>query len=136
MTYRTKKGEELLALLRTDPDRVWTPAQICARMSPDGAGESTLYRHLSRLVASGQVRRLCDGHTRHFSYQYIGEDTCAAHLHLKCTVCGRLIHLEGTLTRALENALRAQTGFETDDRNTLLYGRCAACVARGKEEED
>lgn len=131
MTYHTKKREALLALLREHPSDALPLESIVEAIAPGGVGRSTVYRLLSELVESGTLKKIPDARGHHFSYQYIGTSACVDHLHLKCTVCGRLIHLDHETTELLERRLKRTSGFILDD-TTLLYGTCAVCNPGGK----
>ena len=127
MIYNTEKRAELLDFLKHGDGRAFTVEEICAAILQDGKGKSTVYRLISKLVDEGEVRRIADGKTRHVTYQYIHSGHCAEHLHLKCKECGKLIHLDGELSCALERRILKTEGF-TLDGGALLYGRCEECV--------
>lgn len=128
MNYKTGKKSEVIAFLR-ERGGAFTIEQICDSVAEGGSGRSTVYRLVSELVASGEVRRISDGRTRHCTYQYVGGEDCRGHLHLKCKGCGRLIHLDEGTTADLERTLLAREGFSIDI-SELLLGRCVECAAR------
>ena len=127
MIYNTEKRTEVLDFLKRGGGRAYSIEEICAAILKDGKGKSTVYRLVSKLVDEGDVRRIADGKTRHVTYQYIHSGHCAEHLHLKCKGCGKLIHLDGELSCALEERILKTEGF-TLDLGALLYGRCSHCV--------
>ena len=133
MIYNTEKRAELLDFLKFGEGQAFSIEEICAAILKDGRGKSTVYRLISRLVDEGAVRRIADGKTRHVTYQYIHFGHCAEHLHLKCKECGRLIHLDGELSCALEKRILKTEGFVLDG-GALLYGKCESCIY-GKEEK-
>ena len=124
--YQTAKRRELLTLLSRDPDRAYTPEELSAALSDDGHGKSTVYRLLSRFEDEGVVRKITDGKHR-ACYQYIGTEACHHHLHLQCSVCGRLFHADEETTHLFEDRLKACFGFSLSDTTTVLMGRCHGC---------
>ncbi len=129
MSYKTGKKGEVIAFLR-ERGGAYTIEQICDSVAEGGSGRSTVYRLVSELVASGEVRRISDGRTRHCTYQYVGGESCRGHLHLKCKECGRLIHLDEGTTEILERMLLKCEGFSIDI-SELLIGRCGECSVGG-----
>ncbi len=125
--YHTEKREEISRFLKTHAEVAFSLEEICHAICPDGKGKSTVYRLVSRFVDEGSVRKIADVKTRHNSYQWIGE-SCAHHLHLKCTVCGRVIHLDHETSHQFENTLRHALSFLLDEEQTLLFGKCKSCV--------
>ncbi len=130
MVYKTGKKERITEFLKSHNDESFTLEEICERIAPDGKGWSTVYRLVSSLVDDGEVYRLSDGRTRHFTYQYLGGDECHTHLHLKCSECGRLIHLDTEISHELEERLASIGGFSIEEGATL-HGRCGECSACG-----
>lgn len=130
MTYNTTARAKLVAFLKENAERAFTLEEICDAILEDGHGRSTVYRLVSKLVESGCVRRISDGKTRKATYQFIGGDKCAEHLHLKCNGCGKLIHLDSEISHALGDAIKKSRGF-TLDEGTLIFGRCRDCEEGG-----
>ena len=127
MGYMTGNKERILGFLLENANSSYTLEQICAALTTDGKGKSTVYRIVSRLVAEGCVRRLSDGKTRHCTYQYVGGEHCHHHLHLKCKGCGRLVHLGEGESRRFERVLLDIGGFVIEE-GTLLFGTCKECA--------
>jgi Fur family ferric uptake transcriptional regulator len=127
MTYNTEKRAELLRFFSERSTEAYSLDEVCEILLPDGKGKSTVYRLISRFVDEGAVRKIADVRTRHNSYQWIGEG-CSHHLHLKCTVCGQVIHLDHETSHKFENTLRAALSFMLDEEQTLLFGTCKGCT--------
>ena len=127
MTYDTKREQALLALLREGGERGLTLREISDKLTPDGKGKSTIFRLLAALSARGVIRKLPDGQGHHFVYQYTESEHCHHHLHLKCTDCGRFIHLTDKLSALLCDALRKEGHFTLDGERSILFGKCEAC---------
>ena len=130
--YKTEQKRLLLEFLAKNGDRSYTIDEIVDGIYADAGesslGKSTVYRLISRFVLEGSVRKIADGHSRHNTYQWIGE-SCHHHLHLKCTGCGVVIHLDHETSHALESTLRTTLSFLLDEQQTLLFGKCKRCAA-------
>ena len=129
MTYNTDRRNEIIALLSSESERAFTTEEICDRLLT-GGGKSTIYRIISELTEKGVIRKLSDRNTRHVRYQYLGERTCAEHLHLKCKSCERLIHLDKSASQLIMNFISSTDSF-TLDPTEILSGVCRLC----KEQE-
>lgn len=130
MTYKTEQKDKLLAFLLAQSHRQLAMSEIISAMKAEGVGESTVYRLMRELVDSGRVRRFVLGCNRRFFYQAVNSPSCEHHMHLKCIVCGRLVHLNGFVSDFIEQQVLAANRFAIDENMTLLYGRCAACRQR------
>jgi len=131
--YRTKQREIILRFLQNNSGRHLTADDVCDHLRAGGTavGRATVYRHLERMVESGEVRRykMDDAGA---CYQYSGgEEDCGTHHHLKCTECGRLFHMECDVLNTIAGHVREHHGFVLDSERTVLYGRCADCNERG-----
>ena len=126
MKYNTGKRERIIRFLRINSEKSFTLEEITMNIVPDGNGKSTVYRIVSELVASGKLKRLSDGKTRHCTYQYVGDENCISHLHLKCRDCGKLIHLRDEISREFASTLLSEGGFMLD-AGAMLFGKCADC---------
>lgn len=130
MTYNTEKRVQISEFLSKRRDEAFSVDEIMAALSTDGGGRSTYYRIISSMVKEGAVRKITDDLSRHTTYQYLGGEHCAEHLHLKCKECGRLIHLDHETSHRLEAEILSAGGFALEE-GTLLFGRCNDCVREG-----
>ncbi len=127
MGYSTGKKELITELLSHNHDKSYTIEEISEAVTYDGRGKSTVYRLISELVREGVLRRLSDGKTRHCTYQYVGDEHCHKHMHLKCNGCGKLIHLDENTTRAFEKKILSLGGFSIEE-GSFIYGKCKECT--------
>ena len=147
-TYRTAARRQLVELFSARPDRHFTAEQVCAllcdteeriaqgdrKRGGEFIGKSTVYRQLARLCEEGLLRRFEDTDTGGAAvhvYQYVTGEDCDAHFHLKCTACGRVVHLECDHMSTLLAHIRAEHGFSVDQGSSILYGLCDRCQAKG-----
>ena len=128
--YHTDQKDRLLDFLGQNTTRQLKMEEIVSAL--DGkVGKSTVYRLMRSLVEEGRVRRFELGRTIY--YQYLSGAACDSHLHLKCTVCGRMQHLDCSVSTFLRRQILATDRFELDDRLTLLFGLCADCRERASK---
>ena len=131
--YNTRQKSLLLAFLRKQPNASFTAEEVAERLSAaygeEAPGKSTVYRLLATLAEEEQVRSFTKKGNRRSYYQ--SADCNHEHLHLKCTDCGRLIHMKEDSTHQLLRQILLQSQFAVDEHQTVLFGRCGACI---KEE--
>ena len=140
-TYQTIQKKELLQFLEKHSERAYTIDEMVSAMETDPAcstcpGKSTIYRLLPSLVEAGTVHRFSRGSGRKASYQIVGGQSCHSHIHMKCTGCGRLLHMSDDASIALAEEIARKNRFAVDLARTLLYGTCEGCLASGKEGGD
>ena len=135
MGYRTEQKKLLLLYLSTHAERAFSLAELADTMAECGVGKSTVYRLVAQMCEEGAVRRCAKERGRGYLYQYLDRTDCAAHLHLRCTDCGKITHLGEEETALFERVLAENNRFVLDDQRTLLFGRCAACWEKGKSCE-
>ena len=133
--YKTKQKEILIECLDNNKDIHMTAAEISERLKESGhhLGMSTVYRQLDKLVAAGVVRKYIIDENSSACYQFIGgSGKCCEHFHLKCSVCGRLIHTDCHLMQQIAEHMKTSHGFVVDPARTILYGICSECADENK----
>ncbi len=126
----------MMRFLEKNSSRAMTVSEIVNEMRsdpecPKAPSESTAYRIIKELVAEGLVKRTVNGIGREFVYQLTGGKACADHLHMKCSVCGELLHMQHESSEKLAECLLEDEGF-TLDTSMVLTGVCGKCRV-GKE---
>ena len=58
MTYNTEKKLLITDFLKNRKDEAFTIDEIVAALSPSGAGKSTYYRIISKMVKNGEIRKM------------------------------------------------------------------------------
>jgi Fur family ferric uptake transcriptional regulator len=95
----------------------------------DAVGQTTVYRHLEKLAASGMIRKYVLRDGKSACYQYIDHKTnCREHFHLKCERCGTLIHVDCDFLDEVGRHLRCQHHFQINTLKTVFYGTCKKCL--------
>ena len=132
--YKTAGREALLSFLRRNPDRQFTVDELYREVSEQNViGKSSLYRHLSELCHCEVLRKFHGSEGKGTLYQYIGADCdCKDHFHQKCTVCGRVSHLDCFASAEFAEHMLRDHGFLINCGRSVLYGVCAACMHKGE----
>jgi Fur family ferric uptake transcriptional regulator len=131
--YHTRQGQLILDYMKTLGGSHVTAGQLVSRFAAAGEtsiSQTTIYRRLEKLLAQGKIRKyfLSDGESA--CYQYVDEDqNCREHFHLKCEVCGDLIHADCDLLDAINEHLLAEHDFQINALKTVLYGTCKKCLS-------
>ena len=136
--YETKQRRILLDYLNAHPDRGFSVEELYDGLLSEQAleaipGKSTIYRLIARLVSEGLVKRFAAGQGRQFAYQIVACDACDAHLHLKCTTCGRLCHMDHAVSEQIMHEVLSRSDFSLDEKETVLFGICKDCKLRQKK---
>jgi Fur family ferric uptake transcriptional regulator len=134
--YDTKQKRALLGFLNEHPDGGFSVEELHAALTgahPDEPipGKSTLYRLIARLVSEGLVKRFSVGNGRQFAYQIVSCRTCDAHLHMKCTSCGSLYHMDHAVSERIMAEVLRRSDFSLDEKETVLFGVCKECRGSG-----
>ncbi len=129
--YQTVQRQELIRFLRKHSNDPLTIAQIYSRMSEDPdfsdiPAQSSIYRLIRELTEAGMVRRNVKGNSRQFVYQFIQDDACKNHLHMKCTECGKVFHLSDETSRIIIRQVLSNDSFSLGTE-TVLSGKCVNC---------
>jgi len=134
-TYNTKQRECIVRFLKDARDRHFTAEELLYALNKAAAKSrvkppalATIYRTLDKLEREGCIRKYSTGSGDKACYQYITEASmCSEHYHLKCTDCGKLIHLDCSQIKTLVSHIRENHRFILDTSRTVLYGLCADC---------
>lgn len=132
MQYNTESRVRILAFLKKNKEKNFTAEEIAKEPELASVGKSTVFRRLAKLSCEGEVRRISDTKSRKVTYQYIDKENCSEHLHLKCTACGKLFHLDGETSRSFRESILLSKHFKIDPLS-LLAGVCESCAIGGEK---
>lgn len=129
--YQTKQGQQMLQYLESTGRTHFTAADARRYFLEHDipVGTSTVYRQLEKLVEEGQVRKYVVEEGQSACYEYVGsadpgDVTC---YHLKCEVCGKLIHLSCHEITDFEQHITEHHQFHVNPRRTVFFGLCEDC---------
>lgn len=125
-TYHTQQRKDLMDFLQKNSDKAFTIEEIIEMTDSEKLSQSTVYRLMTKLVDDGLVHRTVRGNSRSFVYQYISGEKCEGHLHMKCTDCGKVYHLDSDVSSTIKRDIGNSTGFEIDS-HTVILGKCSSC---------
>lgn len=129
-SYTTKQGEAVLNLLESRSGTHFTADEIINALSQRGisVGKATVYRHLDKLIKRGLVRKYIVDEGVSACYEFISDRSdCNRHYHLKCSECGRLLHVECEYLDEVSSHILMRHGFSISPEKTVLYGVCKEC---------
>lgn len=138
--YKTKQQDLLYSYLREMQGKHFTAEDVRTHFEQKkiSIGIATIYRQLEKLVNEGKIQKyFIDDHSA-ACFEYAGDD-CSKneqHFHLKCELCGRLIHLECEELQELGGHLKTEHGFVINPLRTVFYGVCTDCLCKKNSEEN
>lgn len=127
--YKTRQRTIIEDILKDNCDIHMTVDDIVLKLNVrgDNVGRTTVYRTLEKLVNEGKVRKYT-AENESACFQYLNDTgRCHEHFHLKCTVCGELLHLDCEKITELAYHILNEHGFSLNTGRTVLYGRCQKC---------
>ena len=127
MTYNTEQRSVLLSFLTENPDKTFSAKEIAQALAGKNISKSSVYRNLAELEAEQKIKRVTKAGSKESFYQFYDNSECKNHIHLSCTKCGKIFHLESEQTEKLVNEVEQADGFEISRAETTLYGVCKDC---------
>lgn len=129
-TYNTKQKQLISQILTDNMSKDLTCDEIADILKKNGTpvGKATLYRFLENLSQKGLVRKTVSAGTKSATFQLVDKEMCCdSHLHLKCTECGKLIHLGCDFMNGVSSHLLEHHKFKIDNSQTVILGVCENC---------
>ena len=125
--YMTAQRKSLLDFFENNPDKQFSAKQITDALCTARISQSAVYRNLSLLTEEGLLCCRVNGSSGECFYQYINHHSCKNALHLTCTQCGEITHMDDSLLDNIEVNLWQKDGFFVDKAKTVLFGLCKNC---------
>ncbi len=128
--YNTKARKYILEFLTANRDTTVSVADILSYLEQKSisVNVTTVYRYLTKLTAEHKVIKISDEGGQKAVYQLMGTKCdCNEHIHIQCTNCGRLEHIECDFMNHIKNHLFEGHGFKIKCDGSILYGICADC---------
>jgi Fur family transcriptional regulator, ferric uptake regulator len=94
-----------------------------ARRRRPGIGFTTVYRALMRLRDRELVSEIAIPGADCLVY----EPAAPPHAHFRCSGCGRVEDLDYSIPSAVASKIAAASGFEVDNVELSVHGRCRSC---------
>ncbi len=130
--YKTHQKDALLAYMSANGETPLSAEEIWNGLSEtsDAPGKSTVYRFINRLVEEGKLKRFERGNSRTFVYQLAADAACRTHLHMKCTGCGKLLHMDRAQSEKILGEILDDSDFAVSREDTTLFGTCRDCLEK------
>ena len=129
-TYKTNNRTKMMDYLKSNRDRTISVKDIDTHMKGLGCpvNMTTIYRYLDKLEHDGDVMKYTGEQGDKATYQLVERNHgCASHLHLKCTDCGSVIHLDCHFMDEIAGHISDHHGFRLQCKNSVIYGLCQKC---------
>lgn len=128
--YNTIARTKIKEYLSENSDKGVTVQDINDFLLSQGLGVNitTIYRYLDKLTKEGQLMKHPSKDGSQGVYQLTNTSGhCHEHLHLQCTKCGTIMHLDCDNMGEFSRHIREEHGFVISCRNSIIYGLCQEC---------
>ena len=128
--YSTRAKAKIMEFLKEHKDVRFSANDVYNDLVRQGEeiNPATVYRNLDKLSEDGSLIRTKSVDSNFMIYQYAGEDhACHDHLHLQCTKCGKIIHLECEFMKEISGHLLGHHGFSVECEGSVIMGLCEDC---------
>ena len=88
-------------------------------------GLTTIYRVVSDLEKDGMINKFYKNNTAY--YEYLDECHKSNHFYLKCSKCGKTIHVDCDCINDLANHMLDTHQFSLQENNLFMNGLCSKC---------
>ena len=108
-SYNTRTRQLILDYLTANRRHAVSAADIVAHLEAEGerTNPTTVYRYLDH-----------------------------EHIHLKCTCCGEIFHMDCHFMDEVRQHLLAEHGFTLQCEGSILYGLCRQCAEKQRQKEE
>ncbi len=138
ISYSTVKGNKILECLKYNSNSDMTVKDIEAVLKSAGldVNISTIYRNLDKLEHQGLIIKRVDESGNKSTYQYAEpENQCHEHLHMKCSGCGKVYHLDCEFMKDFKSHMLEHHGFTLECKSSMLYGMCELCSSQNFDND-
>lgn len=128
--YSTRSREYIAEYLKNNSDRTVSASDIYYYLENNDMkiNLATIYRNLDRMTSEGTIVKLKSADNEKSVYQFAGNDShCTHHVHMQCTKCGKIIHLDCGFMNEISKHLSDHHDFTLECKNSVLYGICSDC---------
>jgi Fur family ferric uptake transcriptional regulator len=128
--YNTETKHDVLEILKQKQETALSVHDIMADLKAlnNTANITTVYRILEKLEHEQRVIKHTAEDGKKALFQYIlPESGCMHHLHVQCTSCGKIIHLDCKIIEDAIQHISEAHGMQIVCSASLLYGICSEC---------
>ena len=134
-SYNTISKQLILDFLKSKSEETLSANDIFEYMNTikKPVNITTIYRYLDKLLQSNIVHKYTDDDGKKSTYRYVGENSyCHEHLHLQCSQCGKIIHLDCEFMEEVIKHIDKKHHFSLKCDKSILYGKCEECAKKEK----
>ncbi len=129
MEYSTRSKKRILEFFSSSPQSSFTLSAIILHC--DDIPKSSVYRIVDCLEKDGELRVVGVSDKRERLYQISNRMSCPNHMHIRCTLCGKTVHIDETTSNEIEALLETRLGY-SDCFSTVFKGKCSECRRKEK----
>ena len=119
--YQTKQKELLLNIIK-NMNREFSIREL---YKLSGVGLTTIYRFIEKLECDGVIKKIVINNNIY--YQYLDKCLLDNHFYLKCSSCGKMIHVDCDCINKLVLHIFDIHGFKMNKNNIIIPGKCMDC---------
>ena len=117
--YMTSQRKMLLDFLEKNHDKQFSATDIANALKNRGISISAVYRNLIKMHSQGIISRSVKEDSREIYYQYMSGCDCKNSIHLTCTKCGKVSHMDSAYANEMTANLR-KSGFNLNKTKTIV----------------
>lgn len=127
--YQTRGKQSIEAYLKMHAGQSFTAAELHHYLEEnhESMNLTTVYRNLDRLAEKGVLMKYKNPSEGCARYQVGSEESCKEHLHLQCSGCGKIYHMECSFMDQIASHLMEHHGFQLECAGSMINGYCADC---------
>lgn len=128
--YNTKNKQYIIEALSNNLNTTLSADNIFDYLSKNNKGMNitTIYRNLEKLAKENIILKFPSADGNKTFYQLKRHDlTHEDHLHLQCTNCGKVIHLDCDFMQSFVDHVKDDHSFDLTCGNSILFGLCDDC---------
>lgn len=122
--YSTNHQKKLLDFFKANPKDSFSAASLIESFKD--INKATIYRKLASLEKESIIHKNYNPTTKRYEYRYAKE--CDNHLHLICSKCGNITHLECVRATSFIEHISLTHNFIITKGEAMLLGICKECV--------
>lgn len=128
-SYNTKARRYILEFLEANSQTTVSANDIMEYLKTKGENinQATVYRYLGKLTDEKKVIKFSEEACNKAVYQFVEQEDCDGHLHIKCVKCGKLIHLNCGFMEELKVHIEEKHDFSLKCAGSIIYGICKDC---------
>lgn len=134
--YKTKSKQAIIDYLKENVEKTVTVEDIKIYLNKEGnaVNITTIYRFLDKLEKENRLLKYVTDDGKKASYRYVEADSeCHEHLHLQCSCCGKIVHLNCEYMDGIIEHISKNHNFDLTCDNSVLYGKCKECQEKEKK---